>query len=266
MPLATNALPTQLIPGAEPFRFEAPGDLACLLVHGFTGSPHELRELGRHLAEQGITAQGVLLPGHGTSPEDMASCRYQDWLAAVERELDALLAEGKRVVLAGLSMGGTLALNVAARRAEDARLAGVVALAAPLRFVDWRLRLLPVAGLLMRWLSWGRPDIKDASVWDQHVAYRRFHVRALIQLVRLVRDTRLLARQVRQPLLVVQSRLDNTVAAFNAQLICQTVASPAPRLVWLDNSYHVITLDYDAARVRQEVAGFIREITSSCDS
>lgn len=245
------------MPGAEAFRFDAPGNLACLLVHGFTGSAHELRDLGLHLAGSGITAQGLLLPGHGTHPEQMARHTYRDWIRHVEVGLDGLLAEGKRVVLCGLSMGGTLALNVAARR-DDPRLAGVIALAAPLRLVDWRLNVLPVLGLLKRWHSWGAPDIKDSTQWDRHVAYRRFHVRALVELLKLLKETRGLIHNVQQPLLVIHSRDDNTVPPFNAELILSRVASLQTRLVWLENCYHVVTLDYESEQVHREVLDFIR--------
>lgn len=250
---------TPVMPGAESFRYDAPGDIACLLTHGFTGSAHEVRHLGRHLADNGVTARGVLLTGHGTRPEDMAICRYQDWVADVETALDELLNEGKQVFLAGLSMGGTLALHVAARRQGDTRIPGVIALAAPLRLVDWRLNFLPAASLLIRWQSWGQPDIKDREKWDSHVAYRRFHVRSLVQLLRLLHETRQIVHRVDQPLLVIQSRGDNTVRPFNADLILRSVSSQDRRQVWLENSYHVVTLDYDSERVHEEVTRFIRE-------
>ena len=245
--------------GAEPFRFDAAGDLACVLVHGFTGTAHELRDLGRHLAEQGITARGVLLSGHGTSPEAMARHSYHDWLSDVESALDELTAEGKRVALCGLSMGGTLALNLAARRRSDRRLLGVVALAAPMRLVDWRLAFLPMIGWALRWQNWGDPDIKDRAQWERHVAYRRFHVRALRELLQLMRETRRLLPSVGHPVLVVHSRADNTVPVFNAPLIVDSVSSSHRKLVWLDDCYHVITLDFEADRVNQEVASFILE-------
>lgn len=248
----------EYLPGAEPFRFDAPGEVACLLIHGFTGSAYEVRALGEHLARAGIAARGLLLRGHGTRPEDMLSCTYLDWIRDVEVALDALLDEGRRVFLCGLSMGGTLALNVAARRAEEPRLAGVIALAAPLRLNDWRLALLPLARWLVRWRSWGQPDIRDERQWERHIAYRRYHVAALLQLLALLRDTRRRIAQVHQPLLVIHSRFDHTVPAANARLIVHGVSSRDRRLVWIDNSYHVITLDFDAPRVFQEVTAFIR--------
>jgi carboxylesterase len=209
--------PASIIKGAEPFRFDAPGDVACLLVHGFTGTPGEVRDLGQFLSQR------------------------------------------RRVFLCGLSMGGTLVLNVAARRSGDPRLAGVISLAAPLRVVDWRLNFLPIIGLVQRWQRWSDPDIKDRSAWERHLGYRAFHLHALRQLLALLRDTRGRVGQVSQPLLVLHSRFDHTVAAFNAELIHRTVASERRKLVWLDNSFHVITLDFDAGQVRDEVLAFIRE-------
>ena len=259
MPMVVPPLSAPIMAGAEPFRFDAPGQVACLLVHGFTGTANELRYLGMHLGESGITARGILLSGHGTRPEEMARFTYRDWIADVERALDELLAEGKQVFLGGLSMGGTLALNVAARRRDDPRVRGVVALAAPLRLVDWRLSFLPVVGLVLRWQSWGKPDIRDQTQWERHVAYQRFHVRSVVQLVRLLKETRRLVSAVHQPLLVVHSKLDNTVPPFNAELIVRQATSERSRLVWLENCYHVMTLDFDSEQVHREVVEFIRE-------
>ena len=248
------------MPGAEPFRFDIGGSNACVLVHGFTGTPNEVRELGGYLAQQGVTTHGLLLSGHGTRPDDLRGCSFRDWTRQIEASVDELRRAGKRVFLCGMSMGGTLALNVAARRASEASVAGVVALAAPLRLIDWRLSILPLIGLVKRWERWGRPDIKDELQWDRHVAYNRFHIDALRQLLALMAETRTLLPQVRQPLLVMHSRLDHTVMGYNAELIMQSVSSTSRRLVWLENSYHVVTVDHDAAAVREGVAGFIREV------
>lgn len=264
-PTATvNDLPqAPFMAGAEPFHFEAGGENACLMVHGFMGSAHEVRGLGSYLAERGITTRGLLLTGHGTRPEDMARCTYRDWVADVESALDELVASGKRVFLCGLSMGGTLTLNVAARRNSESRLSGVISLAAPLCLTDWRLGVVTVVGLIARSRAWGQPDIKDRSQCERHVAYQRAGVRAMLQLLRLTRETRRLAPRVKQPLLVVHSRHDNTVPPFNAELIMRTVSSQDRELVWLKNCYHVVTVDYESARVRQAVAQFIEQRSSS---
>ncbi len=250
---------TTIMPGAEPFVFDGSGEVGVLLVHGFTGSPYEVRPVGAYLAELGIGSIGVRLRGHGTHPNDMLGCTHRDWLADAEAGLGELLARYRRVFLIGMSMGGTIALNLAARRANDPRIAGVVPLCAPLKLVDWRLGLAGILSRLIRWQAWGRPDIKDQSAWDSHVAYRRFRSPAILPLLALLRETIDLLPRVRQPLMVVQARHDNVVPPTNAQLILDGVASGDKEILWLDDCYHVVTVDFEAPVVNAAIARFIAE-------
>src|SRR4051794_38223860 len=100
-----------IMPGAEAFEYSGRPDVGVLLVHGFTGSPFEMRPVGKALAASGIGSIGVLLRGHGTHPDDMIDFRYPDWIADVEAGLERLLERHDRAVIVGLSMGGTLTLN-----------------------------------------------------------------------------------------------------------------------------------------------------------
>lgn len=245
--------------GAEPFRFAGSADDAVLLIHGFTGTPFEMRPLGEFLAERGIASICVLLRGHGTHPDDMLDCRYRDWLADAETALAELLVTHARAYLVGLSMGGTIALNLAARRADDPRVAGVVAINAPVRLVDWRLGMARILTRLIRWQAWGKPDIKDTRAWEGHVAYRRFRSRTVHELLALLRETAGLLARVSQPVLVIQARRDNVVPPLNAGLILEGVGGADKRVVWLEDSYHVATVDFDAPKVKAEVARFIDE-------
>jgi esterase/lipase len=169
------------MPGAEPFEFPGRSDVGVLLAHGFTGSPFELRPVGEALAAQGIGSVGILLRGHGTHPDDMVGCTYADWLRDLEDGLTRLLSRHERAVIVGLSMGGTLVLNVAARWTHDARLAGLVTISAPIYLSDWRLNAVGLISRVVKWNAWGKPDIKDRSAWDRHVAYRRIRTRAIPQ-------------------------------------------------------------------------------------
>jgi carboxylesterase len=132
-----------------------------------------------------------------------------------------------------------------------------VPICAPLRLVDWRLAFLPVASLVIRWSSWGKPDIKDERQWDRHVAYKRFHVRGVTELLTLLRETRGMLDRITQPILVVQSSSDHTVQPSNARLIYERVSSEQRELLWLDDCYHVVTLDFEAERLQSEVRRFI---------
>ena len=248
------------MPGAEPFEYPGGQDLGVLLVHGFTGSPYEMRPLGEALAEVGIGSACPLLRGHGTHPDDMLGYRYTDWVEDVERALDGLLARHARVAIVGLSMGGTLALNVAARRAGDDRIAGLVTIGAPLVLDDWRLGFASLIVKVVKWQAWGKPDIKDRSLWDRPVAYRRIRTRAIMELLGLLAETRGRLGGVRLPTLIVQARDDHIVPPRNADLIRDGIGSADRRVMLLDNCYHVSTVDFDAPLLSAEVVRFVQRV------
>ena len=250
-----------IMTGAEPFAYSGRGDVGALLVHGFTGTPYEMRPVGEHLAQRGIGSEAVLLRGHGTHPDDMLSARHGDWVADVEAGLDRLATRYRRVFLIGLSMGGTLVLNVAARHANDPRVAGVVSIAAPVRLTDWRLRILRWGCKVIRWQLWGRPDIKDRRAWAGHVAYKKFRTQTVLELLALMNETFDRLPSVTQPLLLLHARQDHVVPPKNAPLIYGLVGSTDKRLVWLDNAYHVVTVDFCAPVLNEAVASFVEAWT-----
>src|SRR5438067_3818811 len=111
-----------VLPGAEPF--SAPGGPhGALVLHGFTGSPQSMRGLATAFAEAGFTVELPRLPGHGTSLDDMLTTGWADWSGWAEQAYQDLAGRCERVVVAGLSMGGTLTAWLAANHPE---VAGIV--------------------------------------------------------------------------------------------------------------------------------------------
>src|SRR5436305_13762407 len=94
---------------ADPFSL-GEGDVACLLLHGLTGSPAEVRPVGEALAAAGFHAVGPLLPGHGTTPEDLDTTTRGDLLQPAEPALLSLQG-ARRVFLCGLPSGGLRAIH-----------------------------------------------------------------------------------------------------------------------------------------------------------
>jgi carboxylesterase len=129
-------------PDHEPFVFAAAGEgrVGALLIHGFMGSPRELRPLGRVLADQGIAAHGIALPGFGRDLARLGRVRATDWVDGAAEVWADLTRRYRRTVLLGFSMGGAVALHVAARRPPDR-----LVLLAPLsRIADRRAVALPL--------------------------------------------------------------------------------------------------------------------------
>lgn len=252
---------TQLIiPTAEPFLF--PGDsTGCLLVHGFTGTPKEMRGVGIYLSiEADHTVLGVRLAGHATTIEDMKRTHWQDWLASVEDGLHLLNGICERVFVIGLSMGGALALLAAARYP----VAGVVAMAAPYQLPkDWRQHFLGVVRLIQPEIAKGPPDWCNPDAARDHISYRTYPTIAVGELNKLLAQLRASLPNVHAPVLLIHSRLDTSVAPENMDCIYAALGTTDKQRIWLKNSGHVITREPERQTVFKAAADFIHRITQS---
>jgi carboxylesterase len=242
--------------GAEPFDLEG-DDRGVVCVHGFTGTPHEMRYLGERLQRDGFTVRGVRLPGHGTSVDDLERTTWTDWAAAVDEAIDDLRRRCRCVAIVGQSLGGLLALHAAARRDD---LAAVASCAAPLalgglaaRAVRWtqpggpleRVRRLP---------KLGGSDCRDARARRANVSYDAVPVGALGQLMQFMQIVDAELPAVRAPLLVVHARRDHTAPVASAIRIAARAGARRTRI--LDDSFHLVTVDVERDAVAAEVSTF----------
>ncbi len=245
---------TPVMAGAEPFAM-GEGPVGVLLCHGFTGTPQSMRPWGEHLAAAGFTVRCPLLPGHGTRWQDCNGSTEDDWYAALSAALDDLVAECSAVVVAGLSMGGTLALRLAETRPDD--VAALVLVNPSLLTERWDAKLLTlIARLTPAWAPIAS-DIKKAGTTE--LAYDRLPTRAAIAVRRLWAAVRADLGRVRAPLLVFRSTVDHVVEPASARLLLAGVASTDVTEVLLEDSYHVATLDNDAPRVFAGSVDWIRD-------
>ncbi|MEW5945047.1 MAG: alpha/beta fold hydrolase [bacterium] len=249
----------ELIPGSEPFFFEG-GEKGCLLLHGFTGTPREMRPLGEYLAGRGLTVSGPRIAGHCTTPADLAKTTWRDWYRSAVEALARLRERCARVFVAGLSMGGLQTLHIATHHKD---VAGIVALAAPVFVRHWKLSLfLPLMRStplprIYRYDKGIGDDIKDPEALREHISYKRTPTVCVMSIVEYMAHVKADLPEVTAPILIVQSRLDHTVHPGNAEVIHDSVGSADREVVYLDNPYHVITLDYDRDFVYEKVYGFI---------
>jgi len=245
-----------LIPTAEPFFF--PGnETACLLIHGFTASPREMRGLGEYLhREHGHTVLGVRLAGHATTPEDMAHMRWQDWVASAEDGWHLLKSAGwENITLVGLSMGGAIALLLASYL--PAR--GVVSMAAPYTIhIPWRERVL---AFFRPFIPKEQGQVFDPAGFEGRVSYPVNPARSVLELEAMLGFLQRSLPQVRIPALVLHSRNDRYVPPVNAEEIYAALGSTHKKLVWVERSSHVVTLDAERETVYREVAAFVNSLT-----
>jgi carboxylesterase len=247
-----------VLPGAEPYRHEG-GEVGVLLCHGFTGSPQSLRPWARYLAGHGLTVALPLLPGHGTRWEDMVLTGWPDWYAEVDRELRLLRERCARVFVAGLSMGGALALRLAAKHGEGVE--GVIVVNPASRVHGLSAYALPVARHVVRTTKGITSDIAKEGVLE--TGYDRVPLHAAHSLRTFLRRVDGELPQVTQPLLLLRSVRDHVVPAADPARILSRVSSTDVTEILLEQSYHVATLDHDADRIFEESLAFIGRLAPS---
>lgn len=241
-------------PGAEPFAFD--GDsTGFLLSHGFTGSPASMVPWGRHLAARGHTVRVPRLPGHGTTWQDMNRTRWTDWYGELSAALDELRDRCEHVVVAGLSMGGCLALRLAEQRPDDVDALALVNPALGVRRFD--VKLVPV----LQWIVPSMPgignDVKKEGV--DEIGYDRTPLKALASQLTMWKDVRSGLDRVQCPVLLFRSEDDHVVDTTTLDLLRAGLAGSVVEHVSLIDSFHVATLDHDAPLIFQRTDAFVAE-------
>lgn len=247
--------PNQIMNGAEPFFFPG-GPTGCLLVHGFTGTPKEMRGLGEYLAGQGHTVLGIRLFAHATDPEDMMRARWRDWLTDLEDGWRLLQGCCKQVFVMGLSMGGILSLLFASRHS----LAGVVAMSTPHHLPnDPRIRFIKTLSLFQPYIPKGPPAWFDQAAYQDHISYPSDPTRAFAELRDLLTAMRSGLPQVHSPALLVYSKDDNVVTPQekHMELIFKDLGSQEKQTLWIEKSGHVITKDAQRQQVYEAIGAFV---------
>jgi carboxylesterase len=231
------------------------GPSGVVLVHGYTGTPMELRPLGDYLAAQGFTVLGVRLPGHGSTWQDLEQTTWPEWYEAVVRGVQKLQDCCENVSVAGLSLGGLLAIKAAA----ELPLASVVLMSTPIYVRDWRAPLVKYLQFFIRRLK--RHKYNGTALRQRYdFSYAEMPTKplpSLFALRDLCRDEYL--PQVTVPALVIQSKVEHTVKPASAQFIYDELSSRNKQLLWLQQSGHVLTLDEESPLVCAAVGTFLKE-------
>lgn len=247
------------IPTAEPF-FLPGGKIGCLLIHGFTGTPKEMRLLGNSLAENGYTVLVPRLFGHATDPTDLHFARWQDWLTSVEDGLNLLKGSTEKQFVMGLSMGGILSMISAARYPVT----GVAAFSTPITLpADPRTNLLPLVGWLNFHAGKGTPDWHNLEWAKEHIDYPYYPSRAVLELKKLMEVMRGELKNVHIPALMIQSRGDRSIPPGSMDYICSNLSSSDKTTLWLENSGHVVTCEPERETVFTAVKSFIHRVVEN---
>jgi carboxylesterase len=234
-----------------------PQDIGCLLLHGFTSSPAEMQELAASLRAQGYRLHLPVLPGHAATPDALLEVSYRDWLNTAEAAFRHLQNETRKQIVIGLSLGGALALHLAANLVFS----GVVALAPALRVPKWQEYGAYLMGAMLRTRRKGRgPDVNDRHGRALVESYNEYPYSALYEVFNLQRFVRKELEQIKMPVLLIHSRRDHVVPLTNLQFIAARVKSTHLEKMVVAESYHVLTVDRDREQIFQRIHAFIQKV------
>ncbi len=215
--------------GAEPIFIQKDKEVGVLLIHGFISSPKDFRELAEFLAEKNITVYVPLLPGHGTHPRDLKNTKYEEWTNSVQQALNLLDTEKKFVL--GYSMGGTLALHLAAQN----NLNGVISINSAILLKNRYIPFIPLIRLVETYTTRSTEDIVQ-FIDEKRVAYDSTPLDSITELQKLIGVVQL--PSITEPMLILQADNDAVVSPESANYIYENVGSKDKGLIFLSNSTH----------------------------
>ncbi len=241
-----------------PFLWEGDerAEVGILLIHGFTATTAEVRPLARRLHEAGYTVAAPLLPGHGTTPEDMNRRRWTEWVGAAKEMFQRLRARCEVIFVGGESMGALTALYLASRYEA---IAGLLTFAPAVEVASPKARLAPLLAQIDPIIPKPGSDQTEPltpadELWQ---GYRVVPVRALRALMRLQKVMHRRYPLVTQPVLIVQGRHDGSVTREGPAILARELGSSWIEIHWMANSTHCVLIDAEQAEVEALALEFI---------
>ena len=253
--------------GAEPFLIEKNSKIGVLMIHGFTSTPYQYREIGDYLSSKGITVYAPLIAGHGTSPDDLMKTGPEDWKNSVRKAYLELKKKSEKIVVLGNSFGGNLAFWLAGRGKED--IDGIISLGTPISLkYQWFLLLRIYSyGWLKKYYKKPKHIYKiDYTDMMDEITYPVIPLKSLRDFFRFIKkETPLDIKKIKVPIMVMQANIDPVTTSRSATYIYRNVLSNYKKIIWFESRCHAFT-DTDESRRKdlfEKIYGFIKELENN---
>jgi carboxylesterase len=240
--------------GAESFSYRGKSKVGVLVSQGFTGTTSSVIYLAKFFADKGYNVECPRLTGHGTRWEELNKVKYTDWVNDIETAFNNLEKDSKEVFVAGLSMGGALALYLQEMHPE---IRGGILINHALIFDDPRIGFLPILKYLIKSTPAIANDIKDPS--QKELAYDKTPTAGAHEMIKLTKLVVSNLNKVNQPQLIFKSKEDHVVPLKNVQFTIDRISSKEKEVIWLENSYHVATMDFDKDLICEKSLEFVEK-------
>ena len=247
--------PGEIRKGAEGFFYKR-GKIGVLMLHGFSSSPAEFRRLAKKLAEKNITCYCPLMPGHGTSPERMTMIKWYQWQDFLNNQLKVMEENCNKIFLVGNSLGGNYAINMANK---SDKIKGIVLMATPIyvrggRFSKMVFAILRSIKLFQKKIS---PTVDGKTTYDRTYAYNVLPLKSVKEAFKVMKVSQNELKNVKSPVLIMQSADDYTLPKSNAMYIYNNIGSKKKKITYINLKQHVF-LVYVHEKVFQDTYGFIK--------
>ena len=250
-----------ILNGAEPFFLDgkSKNGIGVLLLHGFTATPGEMRNVGKFLNQMGLTVYAPLLSGHGTDPRNLLLTKHDAWLRDLDKSLNVLDGCCKKIFLVGNSFGGNLAFLCQGR---SKKIEGIVSLASPFVFRNENVRK-SILHALKHFKLFQRKrypkKIKKIYKKKRRISYNEIPLYSLIEMNQIIKKSKEILPKIKTKLLLMQSTNDNIVSKNSVGFIYNKVLSKDKKIVWVKDSIHVFIEDESDKGVFKEIYNFIIE-------
>ena len=243
----------------QPFFFDGTNGKGVLLIHGWTSTAYEVRRLGKYLNEKGFTVSGPMLRGHGTKPEDLEGVKWQAWMYDLSLAFDQLKNKCDEVYIGGTSIGGNLAILLAAEKPETK---GIVLMATPykIKFEE----VLAILGNILKILKpynrkYYPPTFGSARTITRQISYQRYSIKSATEVHELLKASRKKLGQIKQPCLLIQSTHDHIIAGGSLEKIYKEINSKVKEKKYIKRAYHTFISDIKNENVFKDILNFLNE-------
>ncbi|NHJ41073.1 MAG: alpha/beta hydrolase [Asgard group archaeon] len=244
-----------IIENGEPFFFER-GKVGCLLCHGYTGTPNEMKGIGTYLADNDITVLGPLLPGHGTVVKEMKKTTMDDYFNEYNNAYKKLKNYCDEIFICGHSLGGVLSLKFA----SENKIHGIISMAAPIKFKRLEGFFLATIGPLLKNITIKKS--RKELIEQKHykiICYDRYPVGPAISIRKTIHKTRKKLSNIKSPILIIQGQLDSKWIVDSSRIIFKEVKSENKNIIILQKTSHVLTLGPEKKKIHNFILEFIQK-------